>query len=137
MTDDVSGPTVIGPGRGHQWVRTVSAVVVAIAAIAVALGVLTVAEESIDHTDLMNDQNELLHQQISLNCTWMANQNFYMDQQLNTFEQEIDIREMLESVQEIDVPEWLESVKDRPPLPDRGLELPERGLELGAVCRDD
>ena len=57
---------VKGPGRGHQWVRSVSAVVVALSAIALALGVLTMAEESIDHTDLMNDQNELLHRQADL-----------------------------------------------------------------------
>ena len=57
---------VKGPGRGHQYVRSVSAVVVALSAIAVALGVLTMAEEAIDHTDLMNDQNELLHRQTDL-----------------------------------------------------------------------
>lgn len=66
MSDDAGGPTVTGPGRGHQWARTASAIVVAISAIAVALGVLTMAEESTDHTDLMNDQNELLQRQADL-----------------------------------------------------------------------
>ena len=66
MTDDAGGSTVNRPNRGHQWVRSVSAVIVALSAIAVALGVLTMAEESIDHTDLMNDQNELLHRQTEL-----------------------------------------------------------------------
>ena len=66
MSDDAGGPTVPGPSRGHQWARTVSAIVVALSAIAVALGVLTMAEESIDHTDLINDQNELLQRQADL-----------------------------------------------------------------------
>ena len=66
MTDEAGDSTVPGPTRGHQWARTVSAIVVALSAIAVALGVLTMAEESIDHTDLMNDQNELLHRQTDL-----------------------------------------------------------------------
>ena len=51
-------------GQLHQWVRTISALTTAIAAIAVALGVLTMAEESIDHTDLMNDQIELISRQL-------------------------------------------------------------------------
>ena len=66
MSDDLGVPTVTGPGRGHQWARTVSAIVAAISAIAVALGVLTMAEESIDHTGLINDQNELLQRQADL-----------------------------------------------------------------------
>lgn len=70
---------VKGPGRGHQWVRSVSAVVVALSAIAVALGVLTMAEESIDHTDLMNDQNELLQRQADL-MGWQAIRDDCVDQ---------------------------------------------------------
>lgn len=79
MSDDLGVPTVTGPGRGHQWARTVSAIVAAISAIAVALGVLTMAEESIDHTDLINDQNELLQRQADL-MRWQINRDDCVDQ---------------------------------------------------------
>ena len=53
MIDDVDDPTLTNPGRTHQGIKCI------------ALAARTMAEESIDHTDLINDQNELVHQQIS------------------------------------------------------------------------
>ena len=63
MTDIVSGPTVIGPGKGHEWVRTVSAVV---AAAALVWGVFWLGDESTKQTDLMRDQTELIRDQTEL-----------------------------------------------------------------------
>ena len=79
MSDDIDGPEwdppelldsdapeiyVAGPGRVQQWLRTLSAV---IAVLALVMGVLIMADESAQQTDLMNDQNELIRQQIVYN----------------------------------------------------------------------
>ena len=55
---------VAGPGRFQQVMRTLSAVV---AAAAIVWGVLWLGDESTKQTDLMNDQNELIRQQIVYN----------------------------------------------------------------------
>lgn len=62
MTSEEIGTSGNGPGRGHEWARTVSAVVVALAAIAVALGVLTEADEATKQTDLLQQQTVLLQE---------------------------------------------------------------------------
>jgi LmbE family N-acetylglucosaminyl deacetylase len=53
-------PSVKGPGRVQQWLRTLSAVV---AATAIVWGVLWLGDESTKQTDLMRDQTELVEQQ--------------------------------------------------------------------------
>lgn len=79
MSDDIDGPEwdppelpgrdapkiyVAGPGRFQQVVRTLSA---AVGAAAIVWGVLWLGDESTRQTDLMNDQNELIRQQIVYN----------------------------------------------------------------------
>lgn len=61
---DAPGVYIAGPGWIQQYVRTASVV---IAAIAVSLGVLTMADESMQQTDLQQQQTDLMQQQFVYN----------------------------------------------------------------------
>ena len=88
MSDDVGESTEYRPGRGHQWARTVSAVV---AAFALALGVLIMADESAQQTDLLEEQihiDQLNSIQIDRQSFELESQTEQMRQQTNLMEQQ-------------------------------------------------
>ena len=89
MSDDAVGSTEYRPGRGHQWARTVSAVV---AAFALVMGVLIMADESAQQTNLLEEQIHIEQ----LNSIQIDRQSFELESHNELIRQQMDRSECVD-----------------------------------------